>query len=166
MKKIYLIIIGLFIGMSAVQAQEAEPNTLVVNTIDGKSYRFTLMTDVKQISFDKEFMQFQIFSPSDFEMLTLHRDKVKDLTFEADPNDVESIVSGKTVSFRIVNKGIIVVEGLKAGDQLLVVKADGRTVMNAKAPNGGHVKIDLSQQTAGLYIVSVNKSFTFKVTKP
>jgi hypothetical protein len=62
--------------------------------------------------------------------------------------------------------GTIAVNGLNAGDEVQVVGIDGRSVMNARAAEGGQAVVDLSSRTHGIYVISVNKRFTFKYMKP
>jgi hypothetical protein len=92
---------------------------------------------------------------------------VKHITFETvEPNGIEAMnADQQRVTFKLQNDKIDV-SGLQAGDRIAVAKADGRSVMNHSAASGGHAVRDLSRQCSGVYVVSVNKSFTFKIMKP
>jgi len=166
-------------GTAVVHADETttEPNVMVVNTVDGQSYRFIItpdpdMTDrpgVGLFCFDSDAM----WASNELALnhldnwLTFKREEVKDITFEtAASNAIETMKADQQrVTFKLQNDKIVV-NGLQAGDRIAVAKADGRSVMNLSAASGGHAVIDLSRQGSGVYVVSVNKSFTFKIMKP
>jgi hypothetical protein len=168
-----------FAGTAVVHADETttEPNVMVVNTVDGQSYRFIItpnpdMTDrpgVGLFCFGSDAMWMDDKSDLNHldNSLSFSRDEVKHITFETvEPNGIEAMnADQQRVTFKLQNDKIDV-SGLQAGDRIAVAKADGRSVMNLSAASGGHAVIDLSRQGSGVYVVSVNKSFTFKIMKP
>lgn len=55
---------------------------------------------------------------------------------------------------------------MQQGDRLQVFGIDGKRIQAGVSAAGDEVTVDLSQQPRGVYMVSVNKSFTFKLMKP
>ena len=70
------------------------------------------------------------------------------------------------ISFNLTSAGVARVSGLQSSDRLQVFGLDGKSVSAVVSRNDGEATIDLTQQPRGIYIVSVNLRFTFKLMKP
>ena len=58
------------------------------------------------------------------------------------------------------------VSGLQATDHLQVFSLDGKSVSVAVRRHDNEATVDLIQKPRGIYMVSVNNRFTFKLMKP
>ena len=101
--------------------------------------------------------------------MTFERDMVDYLKVGKTEHDgVEGVEADKEdrVCFDLTHRSVVHVSGLKASDRLQVCSLDGKSVQADVSRNDGEAFVDLSQLRSGVYIVSVNGSFTFKLMKP
>ena len=145
-----------------------ETTTLVVSLTDGTEYRFEIPATDPSIKFAKGVVNVYCYvAGEEPTTLTIERDQLKNIYFEEKGTAIQTpTISGNAVTFRLLQPGTIAVNGLNAGDEVQVVGIDGRSVMNARAADSGQAVIDLSSHTRGIYVISVNKRFTFKYMKP
>jgi hypothetical protein len=61
---------------------------------------------------------------------------------------------------------VVNVSGLQKTDRIQVYSLDGKSVNAVVSRHEGEATVDLIQQKRGVYMVSVNNSFTFKLMKP
>ena len=145
-----------------------ETTTLVLSLTDGTEYRFDIPAKDPTMKFAKGVVNVYCYvAGEEPTTLTIERDQLKNIYFEEKGTAIQTpTISGNAVTFRLLQPGTIAVNGLNAGDEVQVVGIDGRSVMNARAAEGGQAVVDLSSRTRGIYVISVNKRFTFKYMKP
>ena len=182
MKRLLLfLVVALFLGIINTQAQDSstKPSVMMVNTTDGNVYRFAIeqSEDDTLLFFNKgtvseeelkvSYVVYQNEAWIDQE-LVIQRENVKDITFDlTETNSIrQPTKEQKAVTFNLKADNSIAIIGLKTGDVVSIVKVDGRNVLNTKAQIDGTVTINLSHLSTGVYVVSVNKRFTFKLMKP
>ena len=61
--------------------------------------------------------------------------------------------------------GVVSVNGMAAGDRLVVSSVGGSLVGGVKADGQGNASIDLSGHSAGVYVVSTGNGVSFKLLK-
>ena len=101
------------------------------------------------------------------------------LTFSRD--DVESLKIGTTfvdaiadskkeadnsIRFDLTRPGVIIVSGLTKNDRLQVFDLKGKRTKATITRNENRATVDLTSLHRGVYLVSVNQRFTFKMMKP
>ena len=167
MKKLLLL---LFVCVTAlnVSAQSAEETTtLVVSLTDSTEYRFDIPAKNPRLQFGKGVVKVYCYVAGEETTLTIERDQLRDIYFEKVGTAIQTpAVAEDAVTFSLLQPGTIAVNGLIAGDEVQVVGIDGRSVMNVRTATSGQAVVDLSSRTRGIYVISVNKRFTFKYMKP
>ena len=169
MKKLLLLLFVCVTALNVSARSTEETTTLVLSLTDGTEYRFDIPATDPSIKFAKGVVNVYCYNVADGETttLTIERDQLKNIYFEEKGTAIHTpAVAGNAVTFRLLQPGTIAVNGLSAGDEVQVVGIDGRSVMNARAAEGGQAVVDLSSRTRGIYVISVNKRFTFKYMKP
>ena len=152
--------------IAATAQIQGEPDALVVDAVDGQKYVFAFEKE-PSLDFSMSSLTVRLVG-NDEEGLYIERDQLKEVRLVSLQTEGVADVraSEPRVTFAMRQPGIISVKGLKTADRILVVRADGKTVMNVEARQDGQLTIDLSQKPRGIYLVSVNRSFTFKLLKP
>ena len=157
------------IGCLAQEDSTDEITTLVVNTMDGDTYRIMIPYQNPSLNFWNGHLKVS-YIPLNGEMgeIQFRRTEVKNVSFEKYSwSDVRPIPSHQSsVHFKLVQSGLIDVCGLKRGNRVQVASVSGRSVMDFQAESDGDVRVNLASQPRGMYIVSVDKRFTFKILKP
>lgn len=157
------------LGCLAQEHSSEEITTLVVNTMDGNAYRISIPYQNPSLNFWNGHLKVS-YIPLNGEMgeIQFRRTEVKNVSFEKYSwSDVRPIPSHQSsVHFKLVRSGLIDVCGLKSGNRVQVASVSGHSVMDFKAESDGDVRVDLANQPRGMYIVSVDKRFTFKIMKP
>ena len=168
MKKLLLLLFVCVTALNVSARSTEETTTLVLSLTDGTEYRFDIPAKDPSIKFAKGVVNVYCYvAGEEPTTLTIERDQLKNIYFEEKGTAIQTpTISGNAVTFRLLQPGTIAVNGLSAGDQVQVVGIDGRSVMNARAAEGGQAVVDLSSRTRGIYVISVNKRFTFKYMKP
>jgi hypothetical protein len=168
MKKLLLLLFVCVTALNVSARSTEETTTLVFSLTDGTEYRFEIPATDPSIKFAKGVVNVYCYvAGEEPTTLTIERDQLKNIYFEEKGTAIQTpTISGNTVTFRLLQPGTIAVNGLNAGDEVQVVGIDGRSVMNARAAEGGQAVVDLSSRTRGIYVISVNKRFTFKYMKP
>jgi hypothetical protein len=168
MKKLLLLLFVCVTALNVSARSTEETTTLVLSLTDGTEYRFEIPATDPSIKFAKGVVNVYCYvAGEEPTTLTIERDQLKNIYFEEKGTAIQTpTISGNAVTFRLLQPGTIAVNGLSAGDEVQVVGIDGRSVMNARAAEGGQAVVDLSSRTRGIYVISVNKRFTFKYMKP
>ena len=168
MKKLLLLLFLCVTALNVSARSTEETTTLVLSLTDGTEYRFEIPATDPSIKFAKGVVNVYCYvAGEEPTTLTIERDQLKNIYFEEKGTAIQTpTISGNAVTFRLLQPGTIAVNGLSAGDEVQVVGIDGRSVMNARAAEGGQAVVDLSSRTRGIYVISVNKRFTFKYMKP
>jgi len=168
MKKLLLLLFVCVTALNVSARSTEETTTLVFSLTDGTEYRFEIPATDPSIKFAKGVVNVYCYvAGEEPTTLTIERDQLKNIYFEEKGTAIQTpTISGNAVTFRLLQPGTIAVNGLSAGDEVQVVGIDGRSVMNARAAEGGQAVVDLSSRTRGIYVISVNKRFTFKYMKP
>ena len=168
MKKLLLLLFLCVTALNVSARLTEETTTLVLSLTDGTEYRFDIPAKDPTMKFAKGVVNVYCYvAGEEPTTLTIERDQLKNIYFEEKGTAIQTpTISGNAVTFRLLQPGTIAVNGLSAGDEVQVVGIDGRSVMNARAAEGGQAVVDLSSRTRGIYVISVNKRFTFKYMKP
>ena len=152
-----------------VGAWAEERSILFVHLKDGTIVQFTLPVQKPVISFTRGMMKVAYQENGDEDYVSFERDQVENLTVgTTDVTAIEDVKSDEAqrVSFNLTSAGVVRVSGLQPSDHLQVFGLDGKSVSAVVSRNDGEATVDLTQQPRGIYIVSVNQRFTFKLMKP
>ena len=168
MKKLLLLLFVCVTTMNVSARLTEESTILVVSLTDGTDYRFGFSDWVPTILFHKGVVTLYHYGTGeDPAILTIERDQLKNIYFENAEAAIQTPSAEKNaVTFSLLQSGTIAVNGLRAGDEIQVAGIDGRSVMDVRAAAGGQAVVDLSSHMRGIYVISVNKRFTFKYMKP
>lgn len=179
MKKVLLILV---MGLMAFLQSSAQSSgglggqsgdfphlcVLYVHLKDGSKVQFLLPVQKPVVSCGRGLMKIFYQEGDGEKYMTFERDQVENLTFgPADTNDVEEVKGddGLRVTFDLTRDGVVRVSGLLPTDCLQVFGLDGKSVNALMKRDGREATIDLTQQPRGIYMVSVNLCFTFKLMK-
>ncbi|MBR2114643.1 MAG: T9SS type A sorting domain-containing protein [Prevotella sp.] len=152
-----------------VGAMAEERSTLFVHLKDGTIVQFTLPVQKPVFSFMRGMMKVAFQENGDEDYVSFERDQVENLTIgTTDATAIEDVKSDECqrISFNLTSAGVVRISGLQLSDRLQVFSIDGRSVSAVVSRNEGEATIDLTQQLRGVYIVSVNQRFSFKLMKP
>ena len=152
-----------------VGALAEEHGTLFVHLKDGTIVQFTLPVQKPVISFTRGMMKVAFQENGEEDYVSFERDQVENLTVgTTDVTAIEDVKSDKCqrISFNLTSAGVARVSGLQPSDRLQVFGFDGKSVSAVMSRNDGEAIVDLTQQPRGIYIVSVNQRFSFKLMKP
>ena len=152
-----------------VGALAEEHGTLFVHLKDGTIVQFTLPVQKPVISFTRGMMKVAFQENGEEDYVSFERDQVENLTVgTTDVTAIEDVKSDKCqrISFNLTSAGVARVSGLQPSDRLQVFCLDGKSVSVVMSRNDGEAIVDLTQQPRGIYIVSVNQRFSFKLMKP
>ena len=152
-----------------VGAWAEERSTLFVHLKDGTIVQFTLPVQKPVVSFTRGMMKVAYQENGEEDYVSFERDQVENLTVgTTDITAIEDVKSDKCqrISFNLTSAGIARVSGLQPSDCLQVFSLDGKSVSAVVSRNDGEATVDLTQQPRGIYIVSVNQRFSFKLMKP
>ena len=149
-----------------VGALAEEHGTLFVHLKDGTIVQFILPVQKPEVSFTRGMMKVAFQENGNEDYVSFERDQVENLTVgTTDVTAIEDVKSDECqrISFDLTCAGVARVSGLLPSDRLQVFGLDGSEVVSR---NDGEATVDLTQQPRGIYIVSVNQRFTFKLMKP
>ena len=152
-----------------VGAMAAEHGTLFVHLKDGTIVQFTLPVQKPVVSFTRGMMKVAFQENGDEDYVSFERDQVENLTVgTTDATAIEDVKSdeGQRISFNLTSAGVVRISGLQLSDRLQVFSIDGKSVSAVVSRNDGEATVDLTQKPRGIYIVSVNQRFSFKLMKP
>ena len=152
-----------------VGAMAEERSTLFVHLKDGTIVQFTLPVQKPVVSFTRGMMKVAFQENGNEDYVSFERDQVENLTVgTTDVNAIEDVKSDECqrISFNLTSAGVVRVGGLQSSNRLQVFSIDGKSVSTVVSRNDSEATIDLTQQLRGVYIVSVNQRFSFKLMKP
>ena len=152
-----------------VGALAEEHGILFVHLKDGTIVQFTLPVQKPVVSFTRGMMNVAFQENGTEDYVSFDRDQVENLTVgTTDVTAIEDVKSDECqrISFDLTSAGVVRVSGLQPSDRLQVFGLDGKSVSAVVSRNEGEATIDLTQQLRGVYIVSVNQRFSFKLMKP
>jgi len=153
--------------MATAALADNEGYTMNVNLKDGSVVQFVLASQKPEVWCKDGKMTIYYDSASNqYQNVSFERDLVKDLTFGASTGIKQLTEAEGKVKFILTRPGELRVTGLKDGDHLSVYSMDGKIISAPVTRYGSEAVIDLKGRTNGIYIVSVNNSFTFKLMKP
>ena len=160
----------LLLWMTATCAMAEETSSLFVFLKDGSKIQFILPTENPTVAFSKGNMAVTC-SNQDSESwrnVTFQRDEVDFLKVDkAEQTTIEEVqIDEPRIRFDLTRKGVVNVSGLQKTDRIQVYSLDGKSVNAVVSRHEGEATVDLIQQKRGVYMVSVNNSFTFKLMKP
>ena len=152
-----------------VGACAEEHGTLFVHLKDGTMMQFTLPVQKPVVSFTRGMMKVAFQENGNEDYVSFDRDQIENLTVgTTDVTAIEDVKSDECqrICFDLTSAGVVRVSGLLPSDRLQVFGLDGKSVSTVVSRNDGEATVDLTQQPRGIYIVSVNQRFTFKLMKP
>lgn len=170
------IILALLLSWTMAAVAQAEGrSTLFVNLKDGTKAQFVLPVQKPVVTcYDGTmYVDYQ-------DRQTAYPYSVADAEVRFSRDEVESLTVGTAlttglcaaptaeprVSFDLTRPAEVHVSGLTKGDRLQVFALDGKQQQVPVAMQGSEAVADLSGLSRGLYVVSVNQRFTFKLMKP
>ena len=162
----------LLLWMMTAGAMAGENTSLFVFLKDGTKVQFVLSKQEPTITYRRGVMAVNFVNSKsevpNYEALYFDRDQVNYLKVdEPDPNAIEEVKSDEPrIRFNLTRKGVVSVSGLNQDDHLQVYGLDGKIIDAIVSRHDGEATVDLTQQRRGVYVVSVNKNFTFKLMKP
>jgi len=165
--KTYLTLLMLL--TMTIGAWAEEHGTLFVHLKDGTQVQFVLPVQKPVVSFTGGMMKVAFQENGSENYVSFERDQVENLTVGT--TDVTAIEEAKSdeglrISFDLSSAGVVRVSGLQPSDRLQVFGLDGKNVSVVVSRNDSEATVDLTQKPRGIYIVSVNQRFTFKMMKP
>jgi hypothetical protein len=146
-----------------------EPSKLFVHLKDGSKVEFVLPVQKPMVSFTRGIMKVAYQENGSENYVSFERDQVDNLTVgTTDVTAIEDLKSdeGQRISFNLTSAGVVHVSGLQSSDRLQVFSIDGKNISTAVSRNDSEATVDLTQKPRGIYIVSVNQRFSFKLMKP
>ena len=169
--KVKTLLLILLSGVLSAPLAAQEQCALNVNLTDGSTVQFVLPVQEPTITFGGGEMTVSYWEQGrvgEQLWLSFQRDQVADMTIVKINTTAVSTVrtTDQRVSFNLTQPGVVRVAGLNDGDQLQVFALDGKQVQPAISRQDGEATVDLNDLPRGLYVVSVNQCFTFKLLKP
>lgn len=146
-----------------------EQGILFVHLKDGSKVEFVLPVQKPLVSFTRGIMKVAFQENGNENYLSFERDQVDNMTVgTTDVTAIENVKSDECqrISFDLTSAGVVRVSGLQSSDRLQVFSLDGKSISAVVSRNDGEATVDLTQKSRGIYIVSVNQRFTFKLMKP
>ena len=159
----------LFSCSAMVSATAEEMSTLFINLKDGSKVQFVLPTQKPDVSFSNSMMEVKYRENDQIGRLTFERDQVASLTVGTEGESAIKAVTANEkprIHFDLTRPAVVRVSGMEQGDRLQVFGLDGKRIQADVSTTDGEATVNLGQQPSGVYVVSVNKSFTFKLIKP
>lgn len=170
--KLKTILSVLLLWMTATSAMAEETwSSLYVFLKDGSKVQFILPIQ-KPSAYCMEGVMY-VYNYGDYYgngsySVAFERDEVDYLKVDkADLTGVEEIQSDEPrIRFDLTRKGVVSISGLQSADRIQVFGLDGKSINAAINRHDSEATVDLTQQRRGVYVVSVNQSFSFKLMKP
>lgn len=169
--KTILSLLLLWITAAGAMAEETS-SSLFVYLKSGSKVQFVLPTQKPTVNCEKGAMYVYNNGDSNEDgsySVAFQRDEVDYLKVDksVDLTGIETAQADEPrIRFDLTRKGVVSVSGLQTTDRIQVFGLDGKSINAAISRHDGEATVDLTQQRHGVYVVSVNKSFTFKLMKP
>ena len=160
----------LLLLMTATYLSAEELGTLFINLTDGSKVQIILPTQKPTINCQNSVMTVAYLSDANTsDTLTFSRDDVESLKIGT--TFVDAIADSKkeadnSIRFDLTRPGVIIVSGLTKNDRLQVFDLKGKRTKATITRNENRATVDLTSLHRGVYLVSVNQRFTFKMMKP
>jgi hypothetical protein len=168
--KFKTILSVLLLWMTATSAMADEiASSLNVFLKNGDMVQFVLPIHNPSVRYENgEMYVYAYLNGGRYTPVIFSRDEVDYLKIEkVDLTSVEEVASDEPrIRFDLTRKGVVSINGLQSTDRIQVCSLDGKSVGAAISYHDSEATVDLTQQRRGVYVVSVNKSFTFKLMKP
>ena len=104
---------------------------------------------------------------NDRKELQIKRDEMVSMAVTTTATRIEEVKADhQQKRFFLAGDGTIRMSGMSVGDRIQVVALDSRSVATVIVGQDGVAIIDLSCQPSGIYVVSLNKDYSFKLIKP
>lgn len=172
-----VVLLGLLLSMLPLGSAWADDDfALNVNLQDGSTLQIVVEKQHPEISFKDGVMTIIYYKYTHtinevdyFKQTELQfgRDEIVNLTVTAEATGIEDVkAEHQQKKFFLASDGIIHISGLKRGDRIQMVTLDGKRVALATAGQDGEALLNLSSQSSGIYVVSINKDYSFKLIKP
>ena len=155
--------------MMSTEALADSQSLLFVFLQDGSRVQFVLPVQKPTVSCSAGVMQVDYQTESDEPLrMSLARDEVAFLKVGTiEELGVESMqAKEQRIQFDLTRAGVVHISGLNDVDRVQVYRLDGKRVKAAVGRSGSEATVELYSQPRGIYMVSVNNSFTFKLMKP
>lgn len=167
--KTRLVLSLLLSFLMAIGVRAEEKSSLFVFLKDGSKVQFFLPSQEPTVKYQKGVMtvSYRGLDASE-QTLDFERDQVDYLKVDKSDLTVIDEVKGdeSRIRFDLTRKGVVGISGLQQADRIMVCCLDGKSVDAAISRHEGEATIDLSRQPRGVYLISVNQRFTFKLMKP
>ncbi len=141
---------------------------MIVHLADQSTMQF-LLAKQPAVSFSAGslFVSFANDGETEPDGMEFKREEVLYVSFEEVTDRVEEAATpGSRITFDLRNGSKVCISGLQPSDHILVVAIDGKNIQVPVTYQDGEAIINLGQQPRGIYLVSVNQRFTFKLMKP
>ena len=157
-------------AMAASAWADGDLSMLLLLLKDGSKLELNLPTQKPEIRCSHGIMQIDYLANGYASTsMTFERDQIESLKV-LDESEVVALDATKddsqSIRFDMTRPGVVNVSGLQDTDRLQVFTLDGKSISTSVSRNGKEASVDLSNQKQGVYIVSVNQRFTFKLMKP
>ena len=162
----------LFLLLSGLMFAEAfaadNPSVLYVHLKDGGMIEFVLPVQQPAITYLEGVMHVDYLAEDGSQSsVSYDRDEVSFLSIgQGGILDEVVPLAESTIQFDLTRVGMVHVSGLAERDRLQVFRPDGKQAKAGITRNGSEATVDLSREPRGIYLVSVNNRFTFKLMKP
>ncbi len=169
MRKMRRLLTMLLLALVTTTAlADHEGYTMDISLKDGSHAYFVIPKQKPSIScFDgKMVISFRELDSEQESTISFERDLVKDITFAA-TNGIEPVIAENSrLSFTMASSKDIKVTGLNDADMLRVYSIDGKNVSASISRQDNVAIVSLPTGKRGMYVISVNNSFTFKIVQP
>lgn len=157
-------------GLCCMASATEERDALVIRLADQTHVQFILPDQQPSLVCQNDTMKVWFLTEENAEWKSLQftPDDVAEMTFEkVNTTQIDEVLpTEKRIRFDLSRGSLLRVTGLKQGDRLQVVALDGKSILAPVNRQNNEATIDFSSQPRGCYVVSINRSFTFKLLKP
>jgi len=147
---------------------ENEVYVMNLSLTDGRMLQFDLATQEPTVSCYNGQMGIGYYDSSsgNYSYLSFERDLVNNLTFN-NAVSIETVnAENGPIRFYWLSEKELKVSGMKQGDRLMVHSINGKKMPIRFTRQGSEAIVNLKDYACGTYIVSINKSFNFKIMIP
>lgn len=156
----------LLLWITTTNAMAEDMSSLYILLKGGNKVQFILPVQKPMVTCAKGTMY--VYYDDYTQIMSFERDEVDYLEVkQADLTAIDKAeINEPDIRFDLTHKGVVSIYGLQAKDRIHVYSLDGKSVDATITRHESEATVDLSQQRRGIYMVSVNNSFTFKLMKP
>ncbi len=153
----------------SIGALAAGQGVLIVGLTDGNTLRFMVPVQNPHVGCSFGVMKIDYLAEgNEARQLQFDRDAVTYLKMTAaEELNLETIEADESrISFDLTRSSVVHVSGLKDADRLQVYRIDGKRAKAIINRRGSEATVSIDGEQRGIYLVSVNHCFTFKLMKP